>query len=187
MLGFPLGILSAAGAGGVVGSYELIETHILASAAPSISFISIPATYAHLQVRVVAKTARDDRRTLRMRFNDITTTSYAHHILRGNGSSVLSEATTSDNAIDFRDILELTTGGNTTFGAGVIDILDYASTSKNTTTRAISGNSVAVLQRVIALNSGLLNNTAAINKITFLSSLGNLGSGSRFSLYGIKG
>lgn len=42
MLGFPLGILSAAGAGGVVaGDYELISTQILAATTNSVTFTSL--------------------------------------------------------------------------------------------------------------------------------------------------
>jgi hypothetical protein len=42
MLGFPLGILSAAGAGGgVAGDYELISSEILGTTAASVTFSSL--------------------------------------------------------------------------------------------------------------------------------------------------
>jgi hypothetical protein len=57
MLGFPLGILSAAGAGGgVAGDYELISSEILGTTAASVTFSSLgdySSTYKHLQIRAV--------------------------------------------------------------------------------------------------------------------------------------
>jgi hypothetical protein len=64
MLGFPLGILSAAGAGGggpLASDYELISTQILTSPQSSITFSSLgtySSTYKHLQVRAVARSTR---------------------------------------------------------------------------------------------------------------------------------
>jgi hypothetical protein len=68
----------------------------------------------------------------------------------------------------------------------VIDILDPYSTTKNTTVRAISG--VVGNENRIRIGSGLWVNTASLTSVTMFSTSGiNLVSGSRFSLYGIKG
>jgi hypothetical protein len=73
------------------------------------------------------------------------------------------------------------------FGATIIDILDYASASKNTTLRTLSGSSTSSNPR-IGLHSGLWNVTDAVTSITLTDNEGlNYTSSSRFSLYGIKG
>jgi hypothetical protein len=187
---FPLGILSAAGAGADLGSYELIETQILGSSTPSITFSSLgtySATYKHLQIRMTTRTTRGgDGDYLVMRFNGVSTTSYSRHQLYGTGSSVLSFGLSGVTAIALPDTPSADSTANY-FGASVIDILDPYSTTKNTTARALGGGSSSG-QKQIALFSGAYYSTDAISSITLLSgNAANLGTGSRFSLYGIRG
>jgi hypothetical protein len=181
-----LGIFSAAGAGGVVAGsdYDLITTTILGSTTYSVTFdTSALSAYKHLQIRYTARST-DDSQTLFATFNGVTGTSYAAHRLFGNGSSMTSDAFTS------RANLFVGTNGTSnnaanSFGAGVIDILDFSSTTKNTTTRVLAGNSGTTA--TVQLQSGLFNNTAAITSMTIFGNTGNLVAGTRFSLYGIKG
>jgi hypothetical protein len=182
---FPLGILSAAGAGGVAGSYELIESTILGSATSSVTFSSLgdySSTYKHLQIRVAARDTRSGSvGGALIRFNSDTGSNYATHNLYGNGSSVVSDASTSQSYI----VGLLFPSGNIAaniFGGGAMDILDAYSTTKNKTTRALSGFAT----NTINLTSGLWMSTASITSITILPSGGNLLAGSRFSLYGIR-
>jgi hypothetical protein len=67
-----------------------------------------------------------------------------------------------------------------------MDILDYGVTTKNTTMRALNGGHE---YNWIALASGVWMNTAAVTSITFNMPLtsANFVSGTRFSLYGIRG
>ena len=72
------------------------------------------------------------------------------------------------------------------FGAYIVDILDYASTSKNTTTRALAGydnNGNGSLY----VKSGLWLDTSAITSITVTPNAGNWVEHSTLALYGIKG
>jgi hypothetical protein len=66
--------------------------------------------------------------------------------------------------------------------SGVLDILDYVSTTKNKTVRAIYGHHSGV-----SLFSGFINNQAAVSKISLIAGLGAYSTISRFSLYGLKG
>ena len=182
-----LGIFSAAGAGGVQGDYELIETQILGSAQASIVFSNLgtySSTYKHLQLRGVARSSRAafTSDVLLTRFNADTGSNYASHQLQGNGSSVSSGAQTSQTAIQNYVIANDTVANN--FGSVVMDILDPYSTTKNTTTRAMVGLTSGTF---ITLNSGLWMNTASVTSLTLLAQNGNLMTGSRFSLYGIRG
>ena len=185
---FPLGILSAAGAGGAEGDYELIQTQILASATSAVSFSvsSFASTYKHLQIRAVSRCSVADTgaEVLRLRINSDTGSNYAWHRLFGDGSSVASGASTSQTSIGAGLVIRANEAANS-FTGTVIDILDPYSTSKNTTTRSLTGFTSTISQ--IGLHSGLFNNTAAVSAVELSPSNGNFVIGSRFSLYGIKG
>jgi hypothetical protein len=181
---FPLGILSAAGAGGVQGDYELIQTQILGSAQAEVVFSSLAtyaSTYKHLQIRYVARSSIADTDTvLDVKFNSQSST-YRTHTLYGLGSSVVSASTVNQ-------ILYGIPGANLSsgiFGAGVVDILDSFSSTKNTTVRALHG--VTGSYSGIFLSSIGWFDTASITTITLSLLSSNLVAGSRFSLYGIRG
>jgi hypothetical protein len=180
----PFGILSAAGAGEeVAGAYELIESHILGSTTAEITFSSLDtyaSTYKHLQIRMVSKLTTTSTATdLLMRFNGVTTSSYAGHRLLGNGSSVLSDSRASSSSA----FIGLVDGDQ--FTPAVIDVLDVYAT-KNKTVRTLVG--VRGFASEVMLTSGLFNSTAAITSMTLLLPATRFfAAGSRFSLYGIKG
>lgn len=177
------------GGGAPAGSYELIETTVLGSAASSVTFSSIASTYKHLQLRIVARSSRSSSiDNIGIRLNSDSGTNYATHTLEGTGSSVSSGARTGDTATGRYKIPGNTAPANA-FGASVIDILDYASTSKNTTTRHFAGmHETSASQYQIILSSGLWLNTAAVSSIYLYNlNAGDFVTGSRFSLYGIKG
>lgn len=180
----PLGILASSG-GGVGGpAFELISTQLLSSAASSVTFSSIPTNYKHLQLRYTAHT-NSSQSILRARFNgDSTSANYTRHDLTGNGSAAGSSATVAGGWLDFGPLDQ----GSNLVGAGVIDVLDYADTNKNKTTRALSGRSGST-NRLVELASGVWLSTSAVSSLTLTEATGsqNLLSGSRFSLYGIKG
>ena len=181
---FPLGILSDAAGGGVESDYELIATGFGTGSSTSILFASIPDDYKHLQVRGVARGTSSGAASLTVRFNNISTSSYAWHILYGDGGSVLSTSSVNNTSM----FVGSSTGSNFTAGAyaaTVFDVLDYTSTSKNTTLRTLSGRTADDNQ--IQVESNLFNNTAAITQIELFSNSGNFTSTSRFSLSGIRG
>jgi hypothetical protein len=187
MLGFPLGILSAAGAGGVAASdYELIETNILGSNQASITFSNLgdySSTYKHLQIRYAARSARaaaDDQLTIRL--NADSTGNYAWHRVLGNGSGVSSTGATSTSTPQISAIPAASATANI-FNGAVIDILDPYSTSKNKTIRSLNG----FTSSWIALHSTLWMSTASLTSVELIGQNGNLAANSRFSIYGIKG
>jgi hypothetical protein len=187
---FPLGILSAAGAGGgALSDYELIKTSILGSSTPSITFSSLgtySSTYKHFQVRMTARTDRAGTvsDSIKMEFNgDTSAGNYALHVLQGNGSSVGSGGY-ANNAIELQRATTTSDAANS-FGFIVVDVLD-AYAAKNKTIRALGGF-LASSDRVICLTSGLWKNTASLTSMTFRPGGGsNLVSGTRISLYGVK-
>jgi hypothetical protein len=188
---FPLGILSAAGAGGgaALSDYELIETQILGSNQASVIFSSLgtySSTYKHLQIRLLGRQtlAAGGQGDIYVRFNADSSSNYARHFLQGNGSTVTSGATANSSyALGGQAPYNNETTG--AFGGSVIDILDAYSTTKNKTIRALSGSHSSNAP-VIQLASGHWRNTDSVTSIT-LSLFDIWLTGSRFSLYGIRG
>jgi hypothetical protein len=185
----PFGILSAAGISGVVPAYELIETQILGSAASSVTFASLgtySTTYKHLQLRFVARSSDANPGVgVYSRLNADAGSNYRAHYLLGNGSSVLSGAV----AVGTTGLSGIITAAGATannFGIGVIDLLDPYSTTKNKTLRTLAGITDAAQKR-IDMHSALWINTASLTSWQLFPELGNFVTGSRFSLYGIRG
>ena len=183
---FPLGILSAAGAGGAdLDSYELIETQILGSNQASITFSNLgdyASTYKHLQIRSVAKSGTSNS-AIFLYFNADEASNYNWHSLVGTGSAVESGAAAPFAGIF---IAGLPPSSVTGFNGSVCDILDPYSTTKNTTLRSFAGNVEGEFRGVV-LYGGAWRNTAAITSIKLGSGGGILAANSRFSLYGIRG
>ena len=183
----PLGILAVAGAGaGGGGAFDLLETTVLTTNTASVTFSSLGSysDYKHLQIRAVAQF--DDTSgalDTRLRFNSDTGTNYNSHHLKGNGSAVSSYAYTTSSQIWIDDSTSNKSVAGS-YGAFVIDILDFSNTSKFTTTRTLSGVAISGDNNIL-LQSGAWRNTAAVTSITWSADI-NFTSGSRFSLYGIK-
>jgi hypothetical protein len=182
-----LGIFSAAGAGVVdLGSYDLLETQVLASAQSSILFSSLSTyspTYKHLQIRATVRSVRaaaDDQLTLRI--SGDSAGNYAWHRLLGDGSTVSSTGATS-LATPQVAAVPANTATASMFAGLVIDVLDPYSTTKNKTVKSLNG----FAGNWIALHSVLHMSTSAVSSIELIGQNGNLATGTRVSLYGIKG
>jgi hypothetical protein len=180
-----LGILAQSRQAVATGAYDLLETTVLGSSAASVTFSSLGAyasTYQHLQIRYVARSSRtiDDQSWIRLSINGTAFDRW--HDLRGNGSSVTSNTAT----IPYIGLIPSVNQSANIFGAGIIDLLDPFET-KNKTARALHGFAGNISSFVI-LNSALRIDTTATNSITLAHDPSDLFvSGSRFSLYGIKG
>jgi len=190
-----LGIMASQISGHLVNlAYDSIATVNVSSATSSITFSSIPSTYTHLQIRGITRSSSGNNYdNLWLRFNSDTNSNYASHYLAGNGATADGYAWSSEAQI--RSFY--TTGGTASsnvFSASVIDILDYANTSKYKTTRHLNGfdnNGTGTSnydKGTIDLSSGLWRSTSAVSAITFIINGGvNFTQYSSFALYGIKG
>ena len=179
---------SSMNAGYDFNDFELIESVILASPTGSINFNNLnqyATDYKHLQIRGIFRSSNigGSNWGCGMRFNGDSGTNYAFHGMRGTGSSVISYGypnQTGAFAINAGDDANLLLG----WGAGVVDILDAFSTTKNKTTRTLSGF-VEAGNGMVDLLSNLWLSTSAINSINIYMT-NNFLTGSRFSLYGIR-
>jgi hypothetical protein len=188
MLNSLIGIIaSSGGAAAAANDYESIATVTVGSGgSSSVSFTSIPSTYQHLQVRVLAKqTGTGTDQPLLFRVNSATG-SYAVHNLRGNGSSALALGSINEADIFYQTQMATGSMASEIYSAFIIDLLDYSNTNKFKTIRGLGGFD-ANGSGTIALNSSLYQSTSAISTITFAPNSGNLSQFSSFALYGIKG
>jgi hypothetical protein len=167
---------------GPYGAYDSLATVTLSASTASITFAGIPSGYKHLQIRVFASPTTAD---VFMRFNgDGTTTNYSRHYLYGDGGGGAAAEGGVYNDPNLSVGYYSTTSG--IFGASVVDVLDYASTSKNKVIRALSGGD-ANGSGLMVLYSGSRNLTNAITSITiFPTGAGDFREHSSFALYGVR-
>lgn len=187
----PFGFLGG-GAAPLPTDFELITTTLVSSAVSSVTFSSIgtaAAAYKHLQIRLVTRSGTGSGAAGDMRFNGDSGFNYRSHQLQGNGSSVTSSDSGggSTSAQAFVDIMDFSPSSSNGWQVGIIDILDWQG-SKNKTVRCFGGrlaNDQSITE--VHLYSGAWFSTAALTDISLYARSQSLGSGSRFSLYGLKG
>jgi hypothetical protein len=139
-----------------------------------------------LQIRITARSHSGGNafEIVGMYLNGATTPTALHDIL-GTGSTVVSQAVANSGYF----VAAYVTGSASTtnaFGAGIVDVIDAFSTTKNKTVRSLNGRSQAT-NSVVALSSGALFSTGSLTSIQLFGFFANFAAGSRFSLYGIRG
>lgn len=181
------------------GSYESIATvDVGAGGSSTITFSSIPQTYTHLQIRMICKDSNGGSYTqaissaapMYVRFNSDSGGNYASHQILGNGSAVTAYGPTSITAFYVGGTFSNSNAGtNNMFAAAIIDILDYANTSKYKTGRVLSGfaqNAAAGANSAGAsFGSGLWMSTSAITSISLGAPANTFVQYSQAALYGI--
>ena len=180
------------GVAAATSAYESIATVTVGGGGvSSVEFTSIPSTYTHLQLRILSRSpysATVEFDSLTLRVNGDTGSNYSFHGLRGNGSTASADANSS---IAFTKLAEQVDDAYSAsiFTGVVIDLLDYANTSKYKTFRSLGGADTNGAGSV-ALYSGLWQSTSAVTSLKFFSGTGlarGFNQYSSFALYGIKG
>lgn len=165
------------------GDFHSIATiSVGAGGAANVEFTSIPSTYTHLQIRAIARKNDGDFSYASISFN--TGSPARFHELVGTGSTVEPSTQTSS----LRTIGVMATGASSlanVFSNFIIDILDYADTTRNKACRVIGGFDLNNGGR-ISLVGNFVNSTTAITSITLDSESGSWVQYSHFALYGIK-
>jgi len=150
-------------------TYTPLATITLTSAVPSVTFGSIPGTYADLILICSLSTGSSNARA---RLNNDSGASYTRQQLLVSGNSPSGIAATNDSSI-------LVCRGNG--GTSKINFMDYSSTNKHKTVlrRTDLGNAIADIASIT------WPNTSAVNNILIFGDGGNLEAGSTISLYGV--
>jgi hypothetical protein len=188
-----LGTVASQFSGKSFGSYESIDSVTAAGGETSLNFTSIPSTYSSLQIRGICRdtytTGTGEVTDATIRFNSDAGSNYRYHQLRGNGTATTASApgsTTTDMGAVITTIYGTATN---MFGVSIIDIHDYASTTKYKTVRGFSGGDLnsGTDKSNLRLGSGLWMSNSAITSIQILTVISGFTAGSTFALYGIKG
>ena len=163
-------------------TYEPIATSTLGTAAASITFSSIAASWTDIRVVINAIAVDVNSASINLEFNSDTGTNYSNTQVEGTGTVAQSGSTTN-----IAGIYSASTSQNIANGRFLVeaDIFSYAGSTLKTVLIANSAdnNGSGVAGRII----GLWRNTAAINTIKVnKASGGNFGVGTSVTLYGIK-
>jgi len=169
-------------------SFESIATATGTGSSGTITFSSIPSTYKHLQIRFIVF-SNVDGSNVGFQFNGDTGNNYTQHQLYGGTYPTTAAKGANANTAQPKGWAGSYDAG--TRGSyptvGIIDIVDYASTTKYKTVRVLVGTDTnGTANQEVTLDSSLWLNTAAINSITLLIG-GNYTTSTQFALYGIKG
>jgi hypothetical protein len=176
----------------VATAYESIASATGTGSSGTITFSSIPSTYQHLQLRVISRStsasSSGEALNLRLGAGSIDTgANYARHYIYGEGTTVAAAGSASASTIQM--ITSVAGGGATSGiqGVTIIDIHDYASTTKYKTVRAFTGVDFNNANGALALVSGLWMSTSAVGTLRLYHNTDSFTTGSTFALYGIKG
>jgi hypothetical protein len=188
-----LGIIASSnqqGRGTAVGSYDALAAITVPSGGlSSISFAGIPVGYRQLQFRILARTTSGTATNwMGMQFNGDSSNSYGLHQFVGFGSGTPSSGY---NGLASLAIIERLAGGGAAsgvFGAIIVDILNYSSTTKTKTVRSLGGvdSNSGTTAGSIYYESNLWNNTSAISSVVLSVETGNFAQNSTVALYGVK-
>ena len=188
-----IGIIDSAKTGNLnLGSFDSIYSSVVGASATSlIEFTSIPNTYKHLRLHIVARSGRTSSGgdLLDLRFNDSTTDYYDHVTRSNNGALSADQNLNSQNHIDIQRVAADLNSANV-FSGFTIDIPEYTNTSKvkSLLTKSGTTSDSDPSANQVTLGSAFWNNTTAINKISIRLSYGfNFAQNSTFALYGWKG
>ena len=159
-------------------TYEPIATTTLGSAASTITFSSIPATYTDLRLVLTTTTSSAD--TVYLQFNGVSTTTYSGTYLYGDGATASSARRTSVTGMyaGFGITTSTTIPSMWTW-----DVFSYAGSTNKTTLNTVSNdfNGSGAVTRSVAL----WRSTAAITSVSAIVGA-NFNTGTTATLYGIK-
>ena len=159
----------------MTATYEPISTQTLGTATATVTFSSIPATYTDL-VLVFNGTAASAQ-FMELRFNGDTATNYSATRLSGNGSSAISDRTSTQDVMFVGNL-------HTAQTTNILQIMNYANTTTFKTVLCRSNQAGAQ----VSARVGLWRKTPeAITTILVRPGGGaNFSIGCEFTLYGIK-
>jgi hypothetical protein len=163
--------------------FQAIATTRVTSATTNIVFDNIPQDFKHLQIRVFGRAVGGDT-GVAIRYNNTTGSSgYNWQRMYGDGANNSSDSYSAD----------LTTSGNAAnyFAGNIIDILNYADSSKLKSANGITGYRINDSSHNVQLLSCVYSGAAlAVTKLTLTTD--TMGGTSQFapytraSLYGWK-
>jgi hypothetical protein len=163
----------------MAATYEPIATTTLGSAAATIDFTSIPATFTDLRLVWVFKDVGTSNESPSIRFNSDTGSNYSRTTLRGDGSIATSTQNTSSTRIPAGAI----NSNSTQPHINTSDYFNYAGSTYKTCLIESSqdNNGSGSVARIV----GLWRSSSAITSISIYLNGTNMAAGTTATLYGI--
>ena len=159
-------------------TYEKVASYTVASSGSISTFTlsSIPATYTDLVLICISEATPGPE--IWMRLNSDTGSNYSRTLVTGNGTSALSNRSTSSTKIFLNDGVTSNVASNQ-----IVNIMNYSNTTTYKTVISRSDSTTDAAQALV----NLWRSTSAINSITILfDRASTFNAGSTFTLYGIK-
>ena len=170
-------------------SFYSIATVTGTGSASSLTFSSIPSTYKALQIRAIGRdtNAGTSAGNFLMTFNSDTGANYSRHRLIGTGAAVAASGASGGTNINLSAFAWFSGTAANIFGVAIVDIQDYASTSKNKTVRGFLGvdDNGASGNQQITLSSAAWYSTSAVSTITLIADGTAFSTSTSFALYGV--
>lgn len=184
----PLGILAAAGAGGEVTGFELIETQTLSSSASSITFSNLDSysnTFYGLQINWTVRGIHSSTDGLRVRINNDSGNNYYWHGFRNQNNTLEAYGAGPQNSMEMGAIPQ-SSEPSSVFASGIINIYDAFDPTKNTVLYGRAGLFASNIT-YIRKHSGIWQNTNTLSSITFTGLFNAIAANSEISIYGLVG
>jgi hypothetical protein len=159
-------------------TYEKIATTTLGSAASTITFSSIAASWTDLRLTITSVPSGAIQYGLR--FNNDSSSLYSLTELVGTGSAAASDRDTNDSNLWFD---YFTPTGSTIPAFMTADIFSYAGSTFKTT--LLTWNNDRNGAGTVIYTAGLYRSTSAINRLDIILTSGTMGTGTTATLYGI--
>lgn len=177
--------IPSAGGGGDV---EAIAESILSSASATIDFASIPSTYKHLRLVILARKNASGTTNVALRFNNDSGSNYDYHRMLLNNAALTATASVGQTVGEI-GFATTSTASAGLFGQCVVDIARYAGTVHQKLAQSTFSQADGIT--AAGLRAGIYHaswrSTAAINRITLLLGSGSFDTGSMATLYGYNG
>lgn len=170
--------------------YESIASVSGTGSSSTLEITSIPSTYTHLRVIVTARTDQASNRVDGyMRFNSDSSSNYSYRWIYNSGDANLPVNSSQSADKIGLSYMPGSSATSNNYALYIIDIPDYANTSKFRTIGCITGfaNRATSNEQNVANVAGVWRGGSAISTVTFFASAGSLTSNSKMSIYGLKG
>jgi len=160
----------------MTATYEKIATQTLGTAVSTVTFSSISSAYTDLVI--IFNGNLSAAATCFLRYNNDSSSNYSQTDMIGNGTNPVSQR--RSNATGFR-LYDVDASSNP-INILIFNINNYSKTTIYKTTISRSADSGGE----VGAGVSLWRNTAAINRLDFVTGAGNWAIGSTFTIYGIK-
>ena len=147
-----------------VESFDSIATQTLSSSTTAVTFNSIPSTYKDLHVRYLASKIDSGITDVYLTFNSDGGSNYSKSwIFTFDGAGPYESGNNTGLSLGY-----VAGDDSSVFGAALIDIPDYAVTTKNKTLTYLAGNEKSSANTAtLVIGAGQWRSTSAISSLTF--------------------